>query len=67
MEEIYETPDVPNIISKITKQKQEITSEFIDNTKLHPDHAFEVINFLHYLNLITSTNQIILHLMNDLI
>jgi hypothetical protein len=45
MEEIYESPDVPNITSKITKQKQEITSEFIDNTKLHPDHAFEVMNF----------------------
>ena len=45
MEEIYESPDVPNITSKIPKQKQEITSEFIDNTKLHPDHAFEVMNF----------------------
>jgi hypothetical protein len=45
MEEIYESPDIPNTTSMITNHKQEITSEFIDNTKLHPDHAFEVIYF----------------------
>lgn len=48
MEEIYEDePKINDIINK-NKQKQlsnqlVINSEFIDNSNIHPDNAFEVI------------------------
>ena len=54
MEEIFvDEPIINNIINdnnNNSKQKQIINSEFIDDTKLHPDNAFEVFNLNIYIN-----------------